>query len=535
GTAGITARLSHHFTACAGGSTTSCETVARYIPPSKSGLKEMTTVHRGMKELCARDNLYACYWLGLREINGFTTDLKPRMGPAHLEKACTGSNSAMGCRELSALYASGDLVAKSPERSLTLLKKACAAKDATACLGVATHLAFQTPTASHVEAVKAKVRLACRYGEDEACQLSDCSKYPRGRWKMAAVSRDSRVAHEFFITLCTAGNRYACVEKAVQSLRGIGAVKALDSARKSLVSLCHKNEPSACLQLGLVHLGGFAGSQPELTTAVRFLSRACTGGSGVACGRWGLALIYKKQYSAALRPLTVACDRGHIESCRHLGILYTGHLKKLPDATMLALNSLSLACRLNDPSSCAQLAHLHFTTPNAPPNKKIGVSMVSPLCNLGYMKACAALAAIYGRGEGVSPNLLTSLNLGRSSCACGNALGCAMAAEALLKGGPGFSKNLVSGHTYFIKSCALGFGDACLSLGRMNWEGVGIPVNKPRAFRFFDMACNEQRWKPACDHRSTLKRPVVAPPVTPGDKKNPATGEKSSPAAKGKQ
>jgi len=511
GVSSVTARLKAQFLACAKGSSSACAVAAAYIPSPPARLKEMATVHRGMGELCSRDNLTACSWLGQREVAGDAPDLNPLNGPAHLERACTGSGYRAGCTALARLLLSGDLVGADPKRAETLLLKACSNKDPEACFALAVRQADATPAQSRSEAVRSLVRKACRAGHDESCLLEDCAKKPRGRWHQAHALRDSRAAHEFLVTLCTAGNRYACMEKEAWALRGLGVVQALESARKALTRLCKGGETEACVHLGLACLSGFAGSKPELSEAATYLKKACTKGSGVACGKAGIALIYRKQYKEALPLLEQGCQRGSLEACTRLGGLHLQLAGPTPTAFKKATAALSLACDRRQPAGCARLAYMRHLADDPSVAATLPPSRLNPLCNLGYSEACAALAALHERGRLTVRNPSLALALGRTSCGCGMKLGCVVAGEALLVGGPDFSSNLMAAHVYFLKGCSLGLGEACFQLGRMNWEGVGIPVNRPRAFRYLDQACDTLKWKKACTYRKPLTRPVVEP------------------------
>jgi len=170
-----------------------------------------------------------------------------------------------------------------------------------------------------------------------------------------------------------------------------GADISIESLADKYEPGCKKNLPAACRMLGLAAEHGlWPRDEPDMVTAERYYSTACTANFGPGCTHLGLLLEGRSQPGQAKSYFAKACEFADASSCRRRA----DQLSKSGQAQE-ALVLYSKACQLEDVSSCSRAAQLAKSVDSA----GMDFQVIKKACLLGDPKLCLTAAIIYEKGD----------------------------------------------------------------------------------------------------------------------------------------
>lgn len=203
---------------------------------------------------------------------------------------------------------------------------------------------------------------------------------------------------------------------------GQGRFRACEVRKRFELRLCEQGSGWACNERG-AELSLDDESSRKKASAL--FERACELGYHPACGNASLASSSAKGDIARARPdvadwvyvlqdgtkgplppmnsedlFVRACDKGWVEGCLTLGVLYTQGLDGAERDLMRAADALTRACQMGDASSCATMAVWYDQGGEGfMPNPARAFEMMERACELGTTEACEAVdSAIQARG-----------------------------------------------------------------------------------------------------------------------------------------
>ncbi len=88
----------------------------------------------------------------------------------------------------------------------------------------------------------------------------------------------------------------------------------------------------------------------------------------------------------------LACERGWVEGCRELAVIYSQGLVGASVDAGRAVSALRRGCELDDPSSCVTLAVRYDTGDGVSASREQAVAFMRRACDLGTTAACQAIA-----------------------------------------------------------------------------------------------------------------------------------------------
>jgi TPR repeat protein len=231
------------------------------------------------------------------------------------------------------------------------LKQACDAGEQRSCLGAAHLLVRHEPRTAPYGQALVLFDQACQEGLSEAC-VGGAEQRRIGRARRV----DAPSPVEMWERACEQHNASGCDGLGERCARSRGTrLEAFDAWNKA----CSLGEPSACTSMGLLVGAHQRLSWPEPEPASTYLSQGCDNGDPAGCywlaeanlprrgeptepdylllersceGEFGegcatLAQVHLDRKTSfdteiAARHLDTACNRGHYQSCKDLGIMY---------------------------------------------------------------------------------------------------------------------------------------------------------------------------------------------------------------------
>ncbi len=479
--------------ACAQGNVVACNRVARFVSLTKEEQAEARVLHQGLRELCDARHLAACAVLGEEALSGRYGHLPPSAAPPLLRRTCDRDPGMAGCFTLAGLMETGYLLPKNTQSARALYQRLCKEQQqGEACFRLGRLRALEAPGKGDNPQAQRALRRACRYGHEPSCALVDCFRLlKRKRVLSMRPSPSLPTLHQYYDTLCTAGNRLGCHQKALDLFYGRGIRPKARIAKLHLKRLCESGYVRSCMGLGRIYLNGYWGSKPERKTAAHVLQVGCERGSALACGERAEALGERDPESAALR--IRACSGGHLDSCIVLAMRSSTGANQRTQAWQRA-------CQGGAIQACVRQAFgvLQERGPGG-----AGLEILEVGCAMGYSRACAGVAQC---ALGVKERRGRARRLARRSCLCGLGVGCLVAGRLFSLPTNSAPRQSHLALTYYTSACQKGLPDGCLEQAKLLMGGRGVEVDLPKAKRILALTCRRYKHEPSCALLGRKKR-----------------------------
>jgi TPR repeat protein len=251
-----------------------------------------------------------------------------------------------------------------------------------------------------------------------------------------------------------------------------------------------------------------------------------TGVGAQACSNVAIALTQAeslpRDYPGALTYADRACKLGSATGCLNLGF---AHHKGEGTAVNgpLAVQAFDLACSYRDGLGCANAGWIYADGELVPRDDAKAVSLYRQACALDINAGCASLGFMAQLGRGMAVDAVLAVKSYKRACAGGVQSSCNNI-QVIRDTGAGsvgyaeliaferveqaFPPALPAEQRYLLAKAAFdggnhelalagfetlseaGFGEAAFNLARMYYDGQGVPVDRPRAVRYFERAAD---------------------------------------------
>ncbi|MBX2800875.1 MAG: sel1 repeat family protein [Myxococcales bacterium] len=311
---------------------------------------------------CERGSVAACARAGvLAAAEEADAVDRAALGRTGLGRACAAKH-ASACTGLAWFFESGR--ASTPvdaERAIALYERGCALGDLYAC----TSQGWMTQHGDGVEADRdaalALYRRACDGGDGRGCGNA-------GALFLQGTSEDRASALQWFERGCVLEHGPSCVAQGDVFSDPETEPSGVERAAELYGRACELGAASGCNQLGIAHETGRGAPRDPATAAVHY-DRACVLGNGVGCSNLGALFQFGRGMVAdatkALELYRRACELGSGAGCTNLGYLTENGLGQPADRTAAMLH-YETACELGDDTGCANLAILQAQQPPGP-------------------------------------------------------------------------------------------------------------------------------------------------------------------------
>ncbi len=249
---------------------------------------------------------------------------------------------------------------------------------------------------------------------------------------------------------------------------------------------CDHGSATSCAILGRSYQIG-RGVPADLARASDLLTKACTAGASVACGRLGEMALQAHDEAKGLRLLTDACSGGWVEACRIAG----GYVLKQPSSgsTMDVATLFRRACRGGEPEGCWSLGTLYSAGIGVPKNDAQAAEWLALSCAGDAKLGCSAYAKLVDAGRGVPADPARAVALLTGACDGGHSSACAdLAADYFT--GHAVPNDGAKGMALLERGCKLGDAGTCFVAGMRRRMGTGVPADPAAAAALLTAACN---------------------------------------------
>jgi serine/threonine protein kinase len=176
------------------------------------------------------------------------------------------------------------------------------------------------------------------------------------------------------------------------------------------------------------------------------------------------SLYNQKRYLESIPLYSTACDKGVIEGCFSLGLMYENGQKGIPKDIVRAVEFYDKACNSGNTDSCINLCKIYHDGNGVRKDSTRAAQLCSKACDAGDAIGCTNLGIMYHFGEGVGRNYLRAAALYSKACDAGNANGCENLGHLYINGF-GVQKDIEKGLRLYKMSCSLGEKESCDPLG----------------------------------------------------------------------
>lgn len=283
------------------------------------------------------------------------------------------------------------------------------------------------------------------------------------------------------------GDLNACADLSSYFYNGDGVAPDHARALRFARLTCDRGFPIACANAGIILR--FSDTVPHNDReALTLFRRGCenaTEPSSLACYQYGYMLLQGVAVAAdvemARQKFSLACAGRYGDACYEEGAIWQGW-NRMANANA----SYEAGCALNSVFSCSELGYnllngVGGTTVNA----ERGVQLFLRTCAQGNEVACNGLQRIRDGGPG-TVGYAELQNLQAAETAFPTSLPAEqrfILASAAFEGG-----NIPLALTGFRALADGGMADAAFYLGRIYYEGEGVPQDQARAVRYFEQA-----------------------------------------------
>jgi TPR repeat protein len=247
---------------------------------------------------------------------------------------------------------------------------------------------------------------------------------------------------------------------------------------------CEHGSPTSCSILGRSYQIG-RGVPKDLARASDILTKACSDGATVACGRLGEMALAAHDEEKGLRLLNESCLAGWAEGCRIAGAYAVAH----PSAKGVDVVALfRRGCRGGEPEACWSLGTLYSEGIGGAKNDGEAARWLALSCAGGASLGCAHYAKLVDAGRGEPADPARAVALLTSGCEGGYPSACADLATDYFTG-HAVPRDAAKGMTLLERGCALGDAGTCFVAGMRLRAGTGVPADAAAATAMLTKAC----------------------------------------------
>jgi TPR repeat protein len=248
---------------------------------------------------------------------------------------------------------------------------------------------------------------------------------------------------------------------------------------------CDHGSPTSCAILGRSYQVG-RGVPLDLGRASDLLTKACTGGVSVACGRLGEMALAAHDEPKGLRLLNEACSGGWVEACRMAGAYALKHA-----GTGLDVGTLfGRGCHGGDPEACWSLGGIHSDgAAGVPKNDVEAARWLALSCEGGATLGCSDFAKALDAGRGMAADPARAVAILRAACDGGRPSACADLATDYFTG-HAVARDRTMSLGLYVHACKLGHVGSCFLAGSQLQTGKGGPPDPALEKQMFTVACN---------------------------------------------
>ncbi len=367
-------------------------------------------------------------------------------------RACEARDAA-GCAAAARLWSGADGGKPDLPLAFNAHAHACQLGEGSSCFAL-EGLAVEAKASAELRARAAQLlQAACddtKRRNEDACQALGLAYAGDG----ALVTRDPRRAFALINDSCARDHRSSCLVLANFLTVGVGVVANRSAARERYTTLCDRDMPEACWQLGNL-------------------------------------LVDDKQFAESAPLFARACEEGLAVSCNNLGFqLYTG--QGVTWNVGEAAAAYQKACDLGDAYGCANIGELTEHGIGVPPDDAKAAAMYERACDAQQVAGCPRLGVFFEEGRGgKAVDRKQARELYRRSCDAGSPDGCrALAVLAERDGDPRSEVAKVALRAYDL---AKAMADAnpyyAYVVGTFHRDGLTVPRSDREARVWFDRAC----------------------------------------------
>lgn len=187
------------------------------------------------------------------------------------------------------------------------------------------------------------------------------------------------------------------------------------------------------------------------------------------------------------------CDKGHMLSCAHLGVLHFKGQGVARDAAK-GRELMDKACAAGVGKGCNGLGVVAAKGLMGAPDLTKALEHYNQACQLGYMRACHNVGYVYEVGQGVPKDEEKAVAIYHRGCNGGLAESCMNLGLMIVKA-PGTDH--AQGVKLLERACYGGYGQACANAATGHSKGDGVPKDMEKAKAFAARAC-QYGYKPSC-------------------------------------
>jgi TPR repeat protein len=247
---------------------------------------------------------------------------------------------------------------------------------------------------------------------------------------------------------------------------------------------CDHGSATSCSILGRSYQLG-RGVPLDLARASELLTKACTAGATVACGRLGEMALNAHDEQKGLRLLGEACSAGWADGCRIAANYAVKHAT--PGIDVVAL--YRRGCRGGDPESCWSLGAFFSDGVGRPKNEVEAARWLALACEGGAKLGCTQYAQVLDAGRGVPADPARAVALLATECDGGQPTACAGLGEYYVNG-HSVPRDVMKGLGLLERGCKLGDAQTCFKAGTRRQDAKGVPRDVALERLLFTNACN---------------------------------------------
>jgi uncharacterized protein len=388
-------------------------------------------------------------------VNGVPSNEAPNPKKAFqdLTYGCKKKAYGPACAHLGEMYFWGVGTNKDPKKAQALFQEACKARDSYGCY-IEGDLYFYGEGAEKDPRKAIELyNTGCDKGYTQACVKLGLM-YKKGD----SVAQDYAKAINHFERSCTEKgvdkNWDGCFHLAEMYNKGQGIENSASLAMGLYGQLKKANDPRGFYGMASLYQTGRVVAK-DLDISSEMYDNSCTGGYAPACSKLGSMLINNSEIPnipRGIKYVQMGCDKGDIEGCVQLGVLYykgKGVKQDFGKAKGLFEN----ACDAN---------------------RGIG---------------CYSLGTMFDKGQGVKSDKKKAFKLFEKGCSLLDGASCGAVGQRWLDGGGGVMKNTKEAVLHFELGCDHGHQSSCQKMADFYYAGKVIEKDVPRALNLYKQSC----------------------------------------------
>lgn len=444
---------------------------------------------------CAGNAGPSCHLLGMSFTNGYGTVRDHKAAYDAFSRGCASGTGA-ACYQVgnSARYGNG--TEKNEARALEYFDRACTQYDsADGCHDAGVVIALGAPATARSDEENKKLM---QYGE-RACQLdkSDCDLIGYLYGTGLGGEQNDELANKWYLVGCANGSAPSCASAGHRAYNGAGTKKDDKKAIEMWGQACDLGWAAACGDLG-EHIYRGDITAKDLARAFKLFDLACVRGDADSCNWMAYVLANgedgtgKKDATRAATYYVKACDMDKASACVALGQLYRTGGEGLDKDIELALKWLDRGCTDGDVAGCTAMGEMYFRGDGVEADDNKAAAAYLRACKQGSSAECYWIDELVRRGQGDATQQAEALAGLESACSATtpNEDACMVVAGLYAWGGHIAKKNGTRAFDMFKAGCDRGHKMACVQLGHMYGNGIGVVPDEAKAKELFTTQCN---------------------------------------------